>query len=95
MKKATAIGLVLCGVLIGCGAATFGPVARANAQPRQGQWSCYVADRFPDPREAADWSGAIALKQGLDQVAPASPPGTILAITPKSGGYADVVCVKN
>lgn len=88
-------GLVLLGMLLGCGVAAVAPARSSWAQPRSGGWGCYVVDRFPDPRVAADWESARYIKEGLDQVAPTTAAGTILTITPKSGGYADVLCVKH
>src|SRR4051794_18289411 len=70
MKKTSGVVLMFVGILVGCGAAAVAPTAISNAQPRQGAWGCYVADRFPDVRAAADWSGSVGVKQGLDQVAP-------------------------
>jgi hypothetical protein len=95
MKKTSGVALTFIGILVGCGAATVAPSAISHAQPKAGAWGCYVADRFPDARAAAEWSGSVAVKQGLDQVAPMAATGTILTIAPKGGGYPDVICVKN
>ena len=86
--------LVLAGIGIGCGVAAVAPLAASRAQATEGEWGCYVADRLPDARSAAEWSGAADIKAGLDQVAGHVARGTILSIAPKSGGYVDVVCVK-
>ena len=95
MTKMTGGALVFMGIVIGCGASAVTPTAVSWAQPKPGAWGCYVVDRFPDVKAAAEWSGSVNVKQGLDQVAPNAAPGTILTITPKPGGYPDVVCVKN
>ena len=87
--------LVFVGILIGCGVAAVAPGRVSGAQVGAGQWGCYVADRLPSVAEAAEWDGSRNIKRGLDSVAAHVPAGTILAISPRSGGTPNVICVKN
>ena len=89
------VGFVLAGMAIGCGAAAVAPMVRSHAETRS-SWSCYVVDRFPDVRDAAEWSGAQDIRKGMDQVAPAVAAGTIVTLPAKtgSGSNAAVLCVK-
>lgn len=92
--KHKSVALVLVGMVIGCGAAVVTPMVHSHAQAK-GKWGCYVADRLPDVSDAADWDGASNIRKGMEQIAPNAPAGTMIAVTPKSGGgYASVICVK-
>ena len=90
-------GLVLFG--LGMAATQVVPFARAGG----GAWQCYVVDRMPDMKAASEWKGAVNYATGLNEVAGASPAGTILNGTyPTSGGMygasgggAPILCVKN
>jgi hypothetical protein len=94
MKNSTRnVLLVLGGLIVGCGAATVAPIRIGSAAPTAG-WRCYVIDRFPDVQDAADWSGAAKVTQGMNQVAPATPAGTVITAY-WSSGTSSVVCVKN
>ena len=96
MTHARQVGLVLVGLVVGCGAAAVAPMATTWAQPRVGEWDCFVVDRFPDVGDARSWDGAANIRYGLNHVARHVPPGTVLSVTPKSGShnYASVACVK-
>jgi hypothetical protein len=94
MTKAKGVALVFSGIVVGCGAAVAVPATVSRAQAPSGKWGCYVADRFPEVRAAADWGGAVKIKQGLDEAAASVPAGAILAINPGNVGYPDVICVK-
>ncbi len=75
------------------------PAAQAGA----GGWQCYVVDRMPDMKAAAEWKGAVAYTTGLNEVASGSPVGTVInANYPTAGGMygsgssgAPILCVKN
>ena len=90
-------GVVLFG--LGMAATTVIPIARAGS----GSWQCYVVDRMPDMKAAAEWKGAVNYATGLNEVAGSAPAGTILNGTyPTSGGMygtgssgAPILCVKN
>jgi hypothetical protein len=86
--------LVLGGLIIGCGVATIAPAHYSAAQAPAGGWRCYVVDRFPDVREAGDWHGARKMSEGMNQVAPQSPPGTVITAL-WSAGSSSIACVKN
>jgi hypothetical protein len=86
--------LVLSGIFIGCGAAAVAPTGLSRAQNNAGAWGCYVADRFPDMKSAAEWGRSDKIREGLDQVAANAAAGTILAINP-GREFPDVVCVKH
>ena len=68
-----------------------------------GGWQCYVVDRMPDMKAAAEWKGAVAYTTGLNEVASGSPVGTVInANYPTAGGMygsgsssAPILCVKN
>ena len=94
MKRFVSITLVLFGMILGCGAASVAPMARSWAQQPAGPWHCFVVDRFPDVEDARTWPGAANISAGLNKVAPQIASGTILNLTPKSGGAASVACVK-
>ncbi|HET7541319.1 MAG TPA: hypothetical protein VFK05_15685 [Polyangiaceae bacterium] len=94
MKRFASITLVLFGMILGCGAASVAPIARSWAQQPAGRWECFVVDRFPDVEDARSWSGAANITAGLNRVARQVASGTILNLTPKSGGAASVACVK-
>ena len=97
--RSIATGLVLFG--LGIAAASIIPTARAGASA--GAWQCYVVDRMPDMKAAAEWKGAVNYATGLNEVASSAPAGTILNGTyPTSGGMygsgtsgAPILCVKN
>ncbi|MDP2309887.1 MAG: hypothetical protein Q8P18_27965 [Pseudomonadota bacterium] len=90
-------GLVIFG--LGMASTYVIPAARAGA----GGWQCYVVDRMPDMKSAAEWKGAVNYTTGLNEVAANAPAGTILNGTyPTSGGMygsgssgAPILCVKN
>jgi len=77
-----------------------------EGQADDGTWACYVADRFPDMDEAAEWKGSIRVAQGLNKVASHAPTGQILVLElPVTRGWGvigggggqgapSVVCVK-
>ena len=92
-SKVGSVVLVLGGIVIGCAAAAVAPTATSWAQP-QGKWGCFVVDRFPDVQAAHSWEGATNITQGLNQVAAHVPSGATLSLTPKSGGYPSVACIK-
>jgi len=94
MKRFVSVTLVLFGMILGCGAAAVAPIARSWASPPGGHWECFVVDRFPDIEDARTWSGAANVTAGLNKVATQVASGTILNLTPKSGGAASVACVK-
>lgn len=91
-------GLLLFG--LGATASYVIPMAHAGSG---GGWQCYVVDRMPDMKAAAEWKGAVNYATGLNEVAAGSPAGTILNGTyPTSGGLygsgssgAPILCVKN
>jgi hypothetical protein len=98
MNRSLSVALVLGGMILGCGATAVAPIAKGWAQAPAGRWACYVVDQFPDLEEARSWEGAANITAGLNRVAPNTPAGTVLALTPKthgSGSYASVACVKN
>lgn len=83
---------------LGLAARSILPAAHADA----GGWQCYVVDRFPDMKAAAEWKGAVNYTTAMNQVAPNSPAGTVLMATyPVSSmggtqvGGAPIVCSKN
>jgi hypothetical protein len=93
---------IVTGILIfglGMAATYIVPQARAGS----GAWQCYVVDRMPDMKSAAEWKGAVNYATGLNEVASGAPAGTILNGTyPTSGGMygsgssgAPILCVKN
>lgn len=59
-------------------------VSRASAG--DGAWQCYVVDRMPDMKAAAEWRGAINYATGLNEVAAGAPTGTIITTTYPAGG---------
>jgi hypothetical protein len=93
MRKS--IILVLLGVGVGCAASVAVPISTSRAN---GQWGCYVVDRFPDPNEAASWGACKKIKQGMDAVASHVERGTVVVVNPKDtsrGSLPSVVCVKH
>jgi hypothetical protein len=74
--------LVLAGLVGGYALSSHFPKAEAGA----GGWACYVVDRLPDPKAAADWKGAKAVTEGLNTLSSATPSGTVLSVQyPVSG----------
>lgn len=84
--------LVVFGLLAGYVLAG-GNVARAEA----GSWQCYVIDRLPDAKAAADWKGSKSLSDGLNAVAPGAASGTVMFMQYPVGGGAvsPMVCTKS
>ena len=87
------IGLVLGGGLTVA-------LSSANAQS-ESSWTCYVVDRLPDAKDAAEWKGAVKATEGLNKVAQNIAPNTIITMTypvtagfGNAGGVAPLVCVK-
>ncbi len=95
--RAFTLGVVLA-VPLGLLVAQSIPESRAGT----GQWTCYVADRFPDMNEAAEWKGSKKITDGLNQVASDAPAGELLvlelsvskAFASGSSGAPSVLCVK-
>ncbi len=93
-------------ILIGAALFALGALATSlmpTARAGDGGWQCYVVDRMPDMKAAAEWKGAVNYTTGLNQVAAGAPAGTVLnANYPTSGGMygtsgsgAPILCVKN
>lgn len=106
MKKSVAVGLLLVGIALGCGASAVAPMRNTFAQT-QGRWGCYVVDRFPDAQDAASWDGAARVTDGLNQVAKHVPAGAIKAarrvglhvacppapVPPRAGAASAIFCL--
>lgn len=73
MKKSVAVGLLLVGIALGCGASAVAPMRNTFVQT-QGRWGCYVVDRFPDAQDAASWDGAARVTDGLTKSPNTFPP---------------------
>jgi hypothetical protein len=89
------------GAVVMFGLGMFAQKLVPQAQAGAGLWQCYVVDRFPDMKAAAEWKGAVNYTTALNQVAPATTAGTVMMATyPVSAmggsqvGGAPIVCVK-
>ncbi len=66
-----------------------------------GEWACYIGDKFPDVKAAAEWRGATKVTEGLNQTASHAARGTVITVPyPVKAGMgsqvaAPLVCVKN
>ncbi len=91
-------GVVALAAGLGLGLGLGVPTAEAG----DGGWGCYVVDRMPDMKEAGSWKGATKVADGLNEVASAAAPGTVLSVSyPTAANFttaqSDVgmICVKN
>ena len=96
---------IVLGALVAA-AAAFALQTVPESHADDGQWVCYVADRFPEMDKAAEWKGSLKVSEGLNQVASHVQKGQILVLElpVKKGwgmmggggdaGAPSVVCVK-
>jgi len=100
-SRLAVLAAVLLAVAFGALLARAIPSAKAG-----GGWSCYVVDRFPDMKAAAEWKGAVQAAEGLNTIAAGTAAGTLLSLNYPTGstagavlmnaqkGTVDVLCVK-
>lgn len=84
LKNSVLNAIVLIAAGIGIASVVDRLVPAAHAQ--SGSWQCYTVDRFDDLKAAQEWKGAKKASEGLDQVAPNTPSGTLLELSFPTGG---------
>ena len=85
MNRNVLNGIVLVLAGIGVGSLLDRVIPSAIANPG-GEWQCYTVDRFDNLKDAQTWKGAKLAADGLNQVSPNTPTGTLIELNFPTGG---------